>query len=242
LLLENTPEQYHHIVVDEVQDLTPLQLRLLDMHAPRGVMTLAGDTAQSLTANGTFQSWDEVISALPQRQFETRPLSVSYRSTAEIVGLGNKVLAHLSTDPGTLATPFDRHGPEPGLISAKSDKEAIAHAVHIAKKDLERGFQTLAVICKTATQCRALSKTLTRSYALDHVLVDRGDVVYEGGVAVTTVGLAKGLEFDVVIVPYADAQTYTDCPADARVFYVALTRAMHELTVLWSGQRTPLLD
>jgi DNA helicase-2/ATP-dependent DNA helicase PcrA len=159
LLMESIPEQYHHIVVDEVQDLTPLQLKILDMHASRAVMTLAGDTSQSLTSNGNIESWQDVFNALPNRQFETKPLSVSYRSTAEIVALGNKVLAHLSSGKTGLATPFDRHGPEPVLIQAKSEKETVGQVVHIVKKALERSFQTVAVICKmnpNAARCRTL--------------------------------------------------------------------------------------
>ena len=96
----------------------------------------------------------------------------------------------------------------------------------------------MAIIARTNQQSRSLFRKLESSGV--HLLtVD--STSFRSGVVITTAHLAKGLEFDEVVVPFASAQNYhTDI--DQRMLYIACTRAMHRLTLTWSGERTPLIN
>ncbi len=97
------------------------------------------------------------------------------------------------------------------------------------------GHRSIAVIAKTPARARALWEALEERGA-GATLLGVPDVEYVGGTVVVPVALAKGLEFDAAVVVDADAETYAPSPFDARLLYVALTRAMHALHLIWSGE------
>src|SRR5258706_7574952 len=99
------------------------------------------------------------------------------------------------------------------------------------------GHQSLAIVCKTPSQAKALSKLL---HAPDVFLLAEESTSFRAGVVITTVPLAKGLEFDEVLVPYASADQYqTDL--DKRLLYIACTRALHQLTLTFTKERSRFL-
>jgi DNA helicase-2/ATP-dependent DNA helicase PcrA len=103
-------------------------------------------------------------------------------------------------------------------------------------------FQSAAVICKTAVEAERIAGELETRLKTPFALITRATDARTADIVVLPGYLAKGMDFDVVLVVGADERTYTDAPLDARLLYVAVTRALHRLYVLWTGERSPLLE
>jgi DNA helicase-2/ATP-dependent DNA helicase PcrA len=238
-VLSQSPEavgrtQHAYVVIDEAQDVSPLDLRCLRRLEQRPCFTVLGDLAQSIYAHRGLTSWDEaaaVFAGQPYRYAENR---VSYRTTAEITALANRVRRGLAAGGGD-ARPVGRHGPEPVLSAVDGDADlpaAVARAVAALRR---RDFASIGIVTRTAARARELAPRLAAAGAADVQLALAPGFELRGGVVLLPVALAKGLEFDAAVVVDADAATYGPEPFDGRLLYVALTRAMHELHVVWAG-------
>jgi DNA helicase IV len=270
---------HEHVVIDEAQDVAELDLHCLRLLERRQRFTLVGDLAQSIYSHRGLSSWAQVEQVFAGAPSVREECSVSYRTTAEITNLANRVLRSLSrgslaprllSSGGELGGPlpsaraFERHGPLPSLVQVKDEAallEAVSRAIAAARA---RGALNVAVIAKTSERARDMAARLTRistdrvhgagvrtpaavTGIFDSETALAGpaaspDIDYRGGVVALPVHLAKGLEFDAAVVVDADAQTYASTSFDGRLLYVALTRALHELHVVWVGQLTSHLQ
>ncbi|MEW2345043.1 MULTISPECIES: HelD family protein [Streptomyces] len=207
--------EYAHVIVDEAQDVTPMQWRMLGRRGRHATWTVVGDPAQSSWSDPdeAAAARDEALGSRPRRRFT---LTVNYRNPAEIAELAARVLALAM--PGSASPSAVRStGVEPrfalmGETFAGSVREEAARL-------LERVDGTVGVVVP-----------MRRREEAARWLAGLGDrVVALGSLE------AKGLEYDatVVVLP---AEIADESPAGLRVLYVALTRATQELTVL-SGER-----
>jgi DNA helicase IV len=226
------PRTYGHIVVDEAQDLSPMQLRMLARRSLSGSMTLVGDLAQS-TGAWAPPRWDDVVRHLEtKRGWRLVGLSVNYRTPSEIMDVANRVLA--AAVPGAKPPRSVRStGATPEFV--RCDPGALPGCVaEVTEAQLEAGG-TVAVVC-------APSERDDVAEALRSIGVDFGDARRRGLTAPVTlvdVAMVKGLEFDVVIV-VSPARLITESPQGPRSLYVALTRATRHLVVV-HGEDLPLI-
>ena len=227
---------YGHIVVDEVQDLTPMQLRMVTRRSLNGSVTVVGDIAQ---ATGPFapSGWDEVLAHLPDR----RPprvigLSVGYRIPAQIMALADRVMN--AAAPGLRAPRAVRVGDaDPAFVAvdgAATIPDGVAAAVTAMRDEL--GPAAIGVIAVDAMIDRL-------SAALSAAGVDHGRAVTGGlGADVTLVAadVAKGLELDgvVVVEPAAIVAAHEQ---GLRSLYVCLTRSTRRLTVVHAEPLPPAM-
>ena len=235
---------YGHIVVDEVQDLSPMELRMVGRRSLSGSMTLVGDIAQA-TGNWAPASWEDLMANLPARRgWRLASLSVSYRAPAEVMDLAANVLA--AALPGTVPPEPVRHtGHPPRLVPLISPSGADdVHAWH-------------ALLARTVREeLRAVSAGEVQEDGTVGVLVPAvlvadvrsalvGDDIAFGEVGAgaldTPVSLlalqdAKGLEFDSVVV-VEPARIVAQPPEGWRALYVALTRCTRRLAIV---HREPL--
>jgi DNA helicase-2/ATP-dependent DNA helicase PcrA len=137
--------------------------------------------------------------------------------------------------------PFPREGVPPELIHAQSETAMIKEIATILDDLAGAEFQSAAVICKTATQAQRVASLLESRLQARFALIARASDARAADIVVVPGYLAKGMDFDVVVVSGADAATYGSSPIDAKLLYVAVTRALHRLYVLWTGQPSPLL-
>lgn len=232
--------RFQHIVIDEGQDLNPLEMLVLRLVAGHSSFTVVGDVSQSIQPGRGVHDWQEITGgSFADSECRTSTLSLSYRTTAEIVLFANEVLRtrHFA---GQLAQPVMRSGELPFMgetvdLTSQSDMTA-----RIIRGALAKGFHTLAVVTRTTEQARAAHLLLTDRGIIARLL--QGDTdEYEGGVLVMPAYLTKGLEFDAVIVYDAGSSQFSDQELDAKLLYVALTRAMHELYVIYQREISPLL-
>jgi DNA helicase IV len=225
---------YGHIVVDEVQDLTPMQLRMVARRSLSGSMTIVGDIAQATGAHAPA-SWDDVLAHLPApragREDTNRVigLSVGYRIPGQIMELANRVME--AATPGLRAPTAVRLGPSaPVFVSSSTDEllDATARATAELVESLAGG--NVAVVTPNHL-ADAVADTLA-SHGIEHGRATRSAL--DTGVTVVPVGLVKGLELDGVVV-VEPTQIVDGEPQGMRSLYVALTRSTQRLTIVHSG-------
>ncbi|MBW7882612.1 MAG: UvrD-helicase domain-containing protein [Caldilineaceae bacterium] len=238
----NSSEYLHHIVIDEAQDVTPIQFAVLSHYSRNQSMTIIGDLSQSIYADHGLHSWDELNEFTDKSVIRRHIIRQSYRSTEPIIRFANEMLTRCGITDEFLAEPIARRGPQPYVGRFVSEEDQLNHVSKTIKAELSQGRTSIAVITKSAEKCRELALKIRKSRMVKNVqLIDRREILYEGGVVVIPPYLAKGLEFDVVIVPDADGKTYAPTLLDLRLLFVALTRASHSLYVGWIGEQTPLI-
>ncbi len=224
-----------HLVIDEAQDFSALEFSLLHRLAPGATVTAVGDLMQSIGAGG-ITSWDQPV---PLQKAVRRELTVSYRSTVEIMKLAEVVFSHFPA-PG-IAPPKTvlRHGDEP-LLEAYSGRAGQAKAIErITRQWQAQGMATVAVIGRDEQALRALQKALPGDIGAKLLSADDPEAL--SGAMLAPASAVKGLEFDAVILADADASAYPFTPRAARLLYVCLTRALHRLAILYDGDLTKLL-
>ena len=251
---QNETRAYGHIVVDEVQDLSPMELRMVGRRSLSGSVTLVGDIAQA-TGNWAPASWEDLMAHLPARRgWRLVSLSVSYRAPAEVMDLAANVLAVAL--PGTVPPePVRRTGHRPRVVSLLPD----AHAEHVHDNVHGHVQAWHALLAGTVREeLQAVSASEDGEDGTVGVLVPAelvadvssallGDHIAFGQVGagaldipVTLLSLrdAKGLEFDSVVV-VEPARIVAQPPEGWRALYVALTRCTRRLAIV---HREPLPD
>ncbi|MBX9424942.1 UvrD-helicase domain-containing protein [Streptomyces lateritius] len=208
--------EYAHVIVDEAQDLTPMQWRMVGRRGRHATWTVVGDPAQSSWSDPdeAAEARDEALGSRPRRRFE---LTVNYRNPAEIAELAAKVLALAM--PGKESPRAVRStGVEPRFVAVpeQAADTGLAETVRSeARLLLDRVEGTVGVVVAMKRRAEAA-----------RWLADLGDrVVALGSLE------AKGLEYDATVV-VSPAEIADESPAGLRVLYVALTRATQQLTVV----------
>ncbi len=216
-----------HLLVDEMQDYTPVQYAVLS-RVFKCKKTILGDVNQPVNPYSA-SSAEGIEEVFPQG--DVVKLFRSYRSTWEIAQFSLRI----SPNPNLIA--MERHGEEPrikGYASLPDEMEAIR--AMIANFGVS-GNQSLGIICKTQRQANELHEKIKTNKV--HLLSPES-TSFSSGVIITTVHLAKGLEFDEVIVPHVSASNYKS-DIEKRMLYIACTRAMHKLTLTHERERSEFL-
>ncbi|HVI43421.1 MAG TPA: 3'-5' exonuclease [Chitinophaga sp.] len=213
-----------HLLIDEMQDYTPVQYAVIArMFSCR--MTLLGDVNQSLNPAGKTGP-DDLKRIFPRAQLVT--LNRSYRSTYEII----RFTQAIAFNDALIAV--ERHGETPHIFITGNEKEEVITICGLINTFLQEArYNSLAVICKTEEEAGQLATQLDR-HGLPAQLLLSGSTSFREGLLITSAHLAKGLEFDQVIVPFVNNTNYKR-EIDRNMLYIACTRAMHHLSVTCSG-------
>jgi DNA helicase-2/ATP-dependent DNA helicase PcrA len=231
--------KFDHVVVDEAQDVPPFQIALLRAFMNEPSFTILGDLAQGIHAYRGIQRWEELSAVFTVDQRSYHALKQSYRSTLEIIEFANRILPFTDTELPP-AEPVFRSGEPVDIIPLDQVEQNIPLIDAFIRNNQERGMRTIAVIGRTDEECRLLYEQMLQ-YGIEANLISEGQSQYRGGVTIVPVYLAKGLEFDAVLISNVNERQYTRTPQDAKLLYVGCTRALHRLTLLHHGQLTPLL-
>lgn len=224
---EEGPRTYGHIVVDESQDLSPMELRLVARRSLNGSMTLVGDLAQATGALAPTR-WDDVLTHLrTERDVRIVELSVNYRTPSELMAMADRVLA--AALPGHRSPRSVRSTGTTPVVRAVRGGESLVDAVARAVS-VERAAgpgRSVAVIA-AANAVDELAAGLRRAGISFGEAPARG---LDQEVTLVPVELAKGLEFDVTVV-VEPAELVARSAQGLRALYVALTRATRRLVVI----------
>ncbi len=232
---EDVIRTYGHIVIDEAQDLSPMELRVAHRRSLNGSMTVVGDIAQG-TGPFAYSSWDAVCEHLPNRHPSRYvELAVGYRVPGPIMALASRVLRIAA--PG-LAPPTSvrAQGDEP-ILQACADHEFDAELCRAVQRELHTvGPGSVGVICPSSWVSR-VEQALDRA-GIDFGRSARGRLDHQ--LSVVAVSMCKGLELDSVIV--VEPSIILDQQhRGAQALYVALTRATKRMSVLATSELPALL-
>lgn len=218
-----------HLLVDEMQDYTPVQYAVIS-HLFTCKKTILGDSNQSVNPYSS-SSITEIQKVFPEA--DTVELLKSYRSTIEIINFARQINAN------SRIVPIERHGQLPRIKKSESWAGELTDVKQAIKEFLNSDHRSLGIICKTQTQAEQIYEEVKDIHKDIHLLNFSSDQFYEG-IMVTWCHMAKGLEFDQVIVPLVDGSNYkTDM--DRSLLYIACTRAMHSLTLTFHGEQSSFI-
>jgi DNA helicase IV len=221
-LIERTPS-LAHVVVDEAQDLSPMQCRAIGRRCATGSATVLGDIAQGTTAWATV-SWEQMLGHLGKPGADLRVLDTGYRVPRQILDFASRLLSQIAPE----LSPASSVRQDPGALAVRRlEPAALDGALASACADALTRPGSAAVIAAD-DQIAAIEAVLSAA-AVPHAVLD--GAARGGEISLVPVTLAKGLEFDQVIV----IEPARIAAAEARGLhrlYVALTRAVSRLTVL----------
>ncbi|ETT51016.1 RNA polymerase recycling motor HelD [Paenibacillus sp. FSL H7-0942] len=225
-----------HVIIDEAQDYSAFQLAFMKRLFPRAKITALGDFNQAIYAHSSVLSGTGPLTNLygPDNT-EVIELTRSYRSTREIVEFTRGMVPG-----GEEIIPFNRSGEKPKVI-VSSDSERHMNVITTDLKHLiKEGYESVAVICKTAEESRDVHATLSKALPTAPKLIKKTTLAFEQGVHVIPAYLAKGVEFDAVLIYDGSAEQYAQ-EHERKLFYTACTRAMHLLHVYCVGALSPFI-
>lgn len=226
-----------HVLIDEAQDYSPLQFEFIKRLFPGAKLTVLGDFHQAIFAHAAGTADFQGLTRLygPEAT-ETIHLRRSYRSTRPIVEFMRSLI-----QGGENIEPFERKGDLPTLTQV-TDLAELHRRVERSVAELKaHGAATIAIVCRSAAESAAAYAALSGERMAELKLVTRDSIEYKQGVVVIPAYLAKGIEFDAVIIYDASAQSYGE-ESVRRLFYTACTRAMHHLHLFSVGAASPFLE
>ena len=214
-------ETFGHVVADEIQDLTPMALRMLARRARTASMTIVGDLAQSVGPVPP-RTWDDILAHLPAHQgAQVQELTINYRTPGAIMDAAGEILAQAA--PELIPPTSVRAGGEPPIDVVGPPFDVVAQ---VTREHREHGSGTMVVIASPSM----LDDAARAASAEEHSI--------EETVSVLTVEEAKGLEFDEVVLVEPDA-IVAESPQGLRALYVAMTRATQRVRLAAEGKRGP---
>ncbi|WP_025436887.1 RNA polymerase recycling motor HelD [Peptoclostridium acidaminophilum] len=231
-----------YVVIDEAQDFSHFQFYALKEILNTKLFTILGDLSQGIHAHRGINNWNFILNNIfdPQES-QYLELAQSYRTTIEIMDLANEVIKMCPIDGLLLAQPVVRHGEKPQAFKFDSDGkiiDALQNNVEQLKSD---GYSSIAVIGKTLDECKKIQKCLAKNKNIETKLLGEKADYSENNVVIVPSYLAKGLEFDaVIIVTLEDA--YSQDELDIKLLYVAMTRALHRLCILCKNNTIPAIE
>lgn len=217
-----------HLVIDEMQDYTPIQYAVINLLF-KCQKTILGDFGQLINPNH-LHSLEDLRQLYDGAEFVE--LSKSYRSTYEIISFAKKIKSM-----GRLEA-IERHGEPPAIIKCLNNQDELRNIGNGICAFLKSSFSSLGIITKTNRDAKLLYDLLSTDY--DVYLLSPESTRFANGVLVTSIQMSKGLEFDEVIIPYVNRDNY-NTEDDRSLLYIACTRAMHRLTLLYTGDVSPII-
>lgn len=220
-----------HIFIDEAQDYTPFQFAVIRRFFPYSKVTLLGDFNQAIFSGATGAPSVLAEISKNEQEIELIQLLKTYRSTRPIVEFTSELIEN-----GNNIQAFNRSGEKPTLTIIKNQEElnsAVLKKISLLK---EKRFSTIAVICRTAKESKEVYDELKEQIPVH--LIEKGTITFEKGVVIIPAYLAKGIEFDGVLL--YDISKYQR-ESERKLFYTACTRAMHELHLFTSNGISPLM-
>ena len=229
--------KYKQIVIDEAQDYGEFTFFSLKFILKNAAFSIFGDLAQSIYQYRSIENWESVLNNTFRYQGEIQYLLKSYRTTTEIMDSANNITKYIKLNT---AKPVIRHGKKVSFIKYKEKNEQISLIKRILEQYKTQNYKTIAIICKNEEEAQELYIKLEMN---DIKNITLNDTEYNGGICIITSYLAKGLEFDGVIISNSGEEEYNSNKIiDMKLLYVAMTRPLHELTILYKNDITkPLL-
>ncbi len=227
-------EEVKYVIIDEAQDYTPLQYEVFNQLFNKANKTILGDISQSINPYMNMGSYSNVVDIFKPENTSIINLTKSYRSTMEITKFSRRILSDEINNEYV-----ERRGEclkLNGFISEEDINKRIVEKVKVYK---EQGHNSIGIITKNAQEAKGVYNYLKDR--LNAKIIVSEDDEYENDILVIPAYLAKGLEFDVVMIYNASYLRYKD-EEDRLLLYTACTRALHVLEIFYMGKASSLIN
>lgn len=227
--------EMRYVFIDEIQDYTPFQLCYLKYNFPRAKYTMLGDLNQAIFTRDESRSLLKQISGLfdPDKT-DVVQLTKSYRSTKQLTDFTKQILRQ-----GEKIESFNRQGPKPVIWKNDHTDRALITLSEILK-DNDQANLTTAVITKDLDQAKQVAESLKKAGVKVTLIATANQRLVEGTLVIPSY-LAKGLEFDAVIMWGASSENYHNID-ETQLVYTITSRAMYKLDIIYVGKKSPLLE
>ena len=229
----------HHVVIDEAQDYGMMAYAVLKYCMKDCTYTVMGDVSQNIHFGFGLADWEELRKLLCSQDGDSFGiLKKSYRNTVEISEFATKILHHGSFEPYPVE-PIIRHGKEVEIMQLPTKRELYEETARRCRAWQKQGLNTIAIVCRTPEKAELVARQLGRLIPVCESNLEKA--VFSDGIMVLPVVYTKGLEFDAVLIFDPDKEEYPVDDGHAKLLYVAATRALHELCVLYREDLTGLI-
>ena len=230
-------KKYRHTVIDEAQDYGEFNFYALKQILAASSFSVFGDLAQSIYDYRSIDNWKDVINQGFDGDCSLEYLRKSYRTTIEIMNSANEVLNQIGL---TTAEPVIRHGEDVRFIKIVKDyyKQLLNHVLQLEGKQ----YDSIALISRDEKEAHKIKEEFSKlGKEIEEITFDNQS--FHGGVCSVSSALAKGLEFDAVIVTDASEEKYqSNDTTDMKNLYVSMTRPLHELEIFYQDELTKPLQ
>lgn len=226
-----TKFEIKHIVIDEAQDFSEFQFYVFKKIVKSNSMTILGDLSQGIYGYRGTKNWQKTMDIVFEGDTDLQYLTLkkTYRTTAEVMNLGNVVISHIQDKlKCPLGEPVMKSGAPVTILKFNSEEDMCNRILERLEEFKKMNFKNIAIICKTVGDCLVMEQHLNRGDI--HIISDK-DSEYNGGISIVPSYLSKGLEFDAVIITNCDDFNYTESEVDTKLLYVCITRAMNVLDI-----------
>ena len=233
-----------HVVIDEAQDYGEFQFDVLKTILNSNSMTILGDIAQGVHYYRGIENWKRFIDVeFNNVKTVYTTLNKTYRTTKEIMDIANIVINKLpeyEKEYIVLGDPVIDRKNSISIKKVENRKDLIESINEKINEHLDNGYKSIAIIGKDMKECEMIEREICKLRS-DVKLIRGKDSEYNSGISVVPSYLAKGLEFDCVIISNANNVKYTNNSLDIKLLYVTITRAMSKLDILYDGEMTDLI-
>ncbi len=229
----NGYSEIRQIVIDEAQDYYPIHFKILNLLFPKSRYTILGDINQTIGKQENLSLYERVNKILCKKKSTLITMDKSFRSTSEILEFSKKFL-----NDDFKINSFSRKGNSPIVQSSSTLTELKDNIINEIKTSRENNYQSIGLICKTEKEASSLYEILKDEIQIK--LIKSDSMATLDGTFIIPIYLSKGLEFDSVLILNTDKNTYYS-KDDKNLLYIACTRALHRLSLFYTGEISPLL-
>ncbi|MHB8064534.1 MAG: HelD family protein, partial [Ruminiclostridium sp.] len=229
----NLYKDIKQVVVDEAQDYYPLQYEILKKTYSNTKYTIMGDINQSIEKDTDLSIYDDIKLILDKKRCSTVFMKKSFRCSYEI----NSFSTHFANESIEIES-FDRHEDVPKAIGAVNEAQMEAEIIKEVTDCEKSGYESIAIVCKSMGASQKLFNNI--GSAIGASLINTNSVKTVTGVVILPIYMAKGLEFDAVIIYQTNDDNYNNAD-DKKLLYIACTRALHKLSLFYTGEVSRLV-
>lgn len=222
-----------YVIIDEAQDYTPLQYEIFHQLFSHANKTILGDVYQSINPFMNVGDYSHITQIFEKDNTCILNLTKSYRSTMEITQFARSILNDKVTDEYV-----ERSGEAPKVVGFSTKESMNQKLVEDIKSYKNSAYQSIGIITRTMKEAEEAYSTLEDLVKVKKIVSDEDE--YVNDTVIIPAYLAKGLEFDVVMLYNAGEETYNE-EGDRLLLYTACTRALHVLAIYYLNEISPLL-
>ena len=234
-----------HVIVDEAQDYGEFQFSMLKTILKSNSMTILGDIAQGVHSYRGIENWKKFIDVeFPDGDVIYTTLEKTYRTTKDIMKKANEVIEKLPEYEKQFIVkgePVIDRKDSIHIEEMQNEDETIKACIERIDDYIKQGFKSIAIIGKDMNECKTIKKKIDK-YNKNIKLIQSKDSEYNAGISIVPSYLAKGLEFDGVILFNVNDENYKNTVLDTKLLYVATTRAMSKLDVFYIGKIAEIME